>query len=411
MNLNTLKTILLTVILLQSVSTAGAQNSVYPVLKSSDNEIDQLIEQLQYTAAEEKIKKLMTQAKRRRQDTTQLELQLNSCNRGMQTLRGTDQIVVIDSVVVDKRTFLQAYNISDELGTVSVKDNGRATEFQTQRGNMLYTVEETNGNLQLYSYYIENGKRTEKRKIYGLGIEGDCNYPFLMADGSTLYFAARSADGLGNYDLYVTRYDYEDNRYYKAESLGFPYNSYANDYMMVVDEERNLGWFASDRYQPEGKVCIYTFIPNQSRNTVDFENTDISKVITLARLSPIKTTWTKENKNIRQQAQQQIDNRNNTATENKENDFTLIINDQNTYHYFSDFHSLQARAQCRTWLRKSKELTELNNKIESLRNQYRKYKNEYVKSQILNLEQQIEQQTIDVKEAEKLTRNTELQNN
>ena len=27
-----------------------------------------------------------------------------------------------------------------------------------------------------------------------------------------------------------------------------------------ITEFNDLGWFASDRYQPEGKVCIYVFI-------------------------------------------------------------------------------------------------------------------------------------------------------
>ena len=33
-----------------------------------------------------------------------------------------------------------------------------------------------------------------------------------------------------------------------------PFNSPYNDYMYVIDEYNNLGWFASDRFQPEGKV-------------------------------------------------------------------------------------------------------------------------------------------------------------
>ena len=39
-----------------------------------------------------------------------------------------------------------------------------------------------------------------------------------------------------------------------------PFNSPYNDYMYVIDEYNNLGWFASDRYQPEGKgmcICIH----------------------------------------------------------------------------------------------------------------------------------------------------------
>ena len=223
-----------------------------------------MIDNMKYKEAGDKLKKNITQAKRRRKDTSVMDAQLERCNRGVQALRGTDHVVVVDSVVVDKQTFLKAYNISDEMGKVAMTNKGRTTEFTTQLGNKVYASEPDKESLQLYTYYLENARRTEKKLVEGLDVDGDINYPFLMSDGSTLYFAARSSEGLGNYDLYITRYDYDEDKYYRAESLGFPYNSYANDYMMVVDEERHIGWFASDRYQPEGKVCIYVFVPSMS---------------------------------------------------------------------------------------------------------------------------------------------------
>ena len=145
--------------------------------------------------------------------------------------------------------------------------------------------------LHLTRYYLESvgasqfssdespvsSRLTEGEPVEGLGIEGDINYPFLMPDGQTFYFSARTDDGYGNYDLYATRYDSDSKRFYQAENMGFPYNSYANDYMLVIDESAHLGWFASDRYQPDGKVCIYTFIPNESRQTIDYETTDLAQ--------------------------------------------------------------------------------------------------------------------------------------
>ncbi|MFR3186749.1 MAG: hypothetical protein ACLTOV_01045 [Phocaeicola sp.] len=43
--------------------------------------------------------------------------------------------------------------------------------------------------------------------------------------------------------------------------MGMPFNSPYNDYMYALDDFNNLGWFATDRFQPEGKVCIYVFAP------------------------------------------------------------------------------------------------------------------------------------------------------
>ena len=57
------------------------------------------------------------------------------------------------------------------------------------------------------------------------------------------------------------------------ENVGMPFNSPYNDYMYVIDEFNDLGWFASDRYQPEDKVCVYVFVPNESKQVYDYEST------------------------------------------------------------------------------------------------------------------------------------------
>ena len=391
----------------QDVVAPKPAPTTYPVMEVSTDEIDIMIDNMKYKEAGDKLKKNITQAKRRRKDTSVMDAQLERCNRGVQALRGTDHVVVVDSVVVDKQTFLAAYNISDEMGKVAMTNKGRTTEFTTQLGNKVYASEPDKESLQLYTYYLENGRRTEKKLVEGLDVDGDINYPFLMSDGSTLYFAARSSEGLGNYDLYITRYDYDEDKYYRAESLGFPYNSYANDYMMVVDEERHIGWFASDRYQPEGKVCIYTFIPNSSRHPYDYENDPLAEIITAAKLRPIKATWTKENEAARQQALMTLKKASQSDKQQTNYEFTLVINDQKTYHFYRDFRSPQAKLQCKEWVDKSAQLKEVGKKLQTQRDSYRKSKGN--KEQLLKLEQQYERLLQETAEAEKLTRNLELQ--
>lgn len=391
----------------QDVVAPKLAPTTYPVMEVSTDEIDIMIDNMKYKEAGDKLKKNITQAKRRRKDTSVMDAQLERCNRGVQALRGTDHVVVVDSVVVDKQTILAAYSISDEMGKVAMTNKGRTTEFTTQLGNKVYASEPDKESLQLYTYYLENGRRTEKKLVEGLDVDGDINYPFLMSDGSTLYFAARSSEGLGNYDLYITRYDYDEDKYYRAESLGFPYNSYANDYMMVVDEERHIGWFASDRYQPEGKVCIYTFIPNSSRHPYDYENDPLAEIITAAKLRPIKATWTKENEAARQQALMTLKKASQSDKRQTNYEFTLVINDQKTYHFYRDFRSSQAKLQCKEWMDKSAQLKEVGKKLQTQRDSYRKSKGN--KEQLLKLEQQYERLLQETAEAEKLTRNLELQ--
>lgn len=347
------------------------EKAIYlPSKRETSGDIETLMKNLRYSEAESLIKKKLTLAKKRKKDTTTLELQLEQCSRGLQMLRGTDRLTVIDSVVVDKRKFLEGYKASKELGKIRLAKDGRTTEFETERGSQLYKAETINNTIQLVSYYIENGQLTNRKVIEGLDVDGDLNYPFLMSDGITLYFAARSTEGLGNYDLYITRYDDENEKFYKAENLGFPYNSYANDYMMVIDDENGIGWFASDRFQPDGKVCIYSFLYKPSRNPYDYENEDYKKIVEAASLRSISSTWTMDNEYERIKARQRLALNSMSNSSKQKPDFEFVVNENFVYEHLSDFHSNEARSKFVEWQKLSKELASNSSALDKMRNQY-----------------------------------------
>ena len=112
---------------------------------------------------------------------------------------------------------------------------------------------------------------------------GNANDPFVLSDGVTIYYAT-DGEGLGGYDIFVTRYNTNTDSYLTPENVGMPFNSPYNDYMYVIDEYNNLGWFTSDRFQPEEKVCIYVFIPNSSKQTYNYEAMDPQQMIRLAQI-------------------------------------------------------------------------------------------------------------------------------
>ena len=73
-------------------------------------------------------------------------------------------------------------------------------------------------------------------------------------------------------------YDADSARFYKPENIGLPYNSTGNDYYCIINEFDSIGWLVTDRRQPEGKVCIYTFVPSTSRTIYDDVNMDDNKI-------------------------------------------------------------------------------------------------------------------------------------
>lgn len=378
----------------------------FPVLVSDDSEMGKQYKSLQFESAIKSLQTQITQAKRKKQDTTEFEHNLHMMEGGLSALQATNKIVFIDSVVVDKANFLSAYKFDSELGSITLSPDKETTSFTTELANFTYKAEKTGDNITINTYFIEEGNLTNKAQLNGIELDGDINYPFLLSDGTTFYFASRSKEGLGNYDIYVTRYDSEDGTYLQPTNLGFPFNSYANDYLMVVDDNLGIGWFASDRYQPEGKVCVYTFLQPKSRNTYDYETDSHSTIINAARINSIKDTW-KGNEDIIRSARQQLTLKLNSNKDNNANyDFTFIINDHKTYHFLSDFTSSEAKAKFTEYQKKQKELDNLLQTLSQLR---QNSKGSTIKSQILQIESQIPALHDSVVSLEKQTRKLELQ--
>jgi hypothetical protein len=79
---------------------------------------------------------------------------------------------------------------------------------------------------------------------------------FLHPDGKTLFFTSRGHEGLGNYDIYMTRM--ENGKWSKPVNLGYPINTTRNDMSFVLTTDNNTAYFASDRPGGMGERDIYT---------------------------------------------------------------------------------------------------------------------------------------------------------
>jgi tetratricopeptide (TPR) repeat protein len=179
-----------------------------------------------------------------------------------------EDIAVIDSMVVDKKEFLKHYRLSRETGklqqkTVTINKKGVVDliSFVTQRGDRRIHSDTTGTKINLFSSnkLLDGWSRSEALSENVNTIAYDENYPFLRLDGMTLYFASNGENSIGGYDIFITRFASNTNDYLNPENIGMPFNSLENDYMFVVDETNQTGWFATDRDQRKGKVAIYQF--------------------------------------------------------------------------------------------------------------------------------------------------------
>lgn len=345
-------------------------------------------------------------------DTETAEAELAFIRKCARMLKGVEKVAVIDSFVVNKSNFLNTYKISKESGKITSHPEIAGTLYENEMGNkLIYADSIDNGMMQLYTQIKLLDGWGKAEPIASLNDWGNVNYPYLMGDGTTLYFASDCEESLGGYDIFITRYDSEDNEYLKPSNVGMPFNSTANDYMMVIDEFNNLGWFASDRNQPQDSVCIYVFIPNESKATYNYENTDLQTIIDAATLKEIRKTWDDEESIQASRIRLAKVLEGNNEKQKEQNSFTFIINDRVTYHSLDEFRSPEAKRLYQQLTAKEKELLQSENQLLQQRDKYAQGNAQIKKNltpTILGLEKKI---PLMKKEIEKLTtqvRNTEI---
>ena len=244
----------------------------------------------------------------------------------------------------------------------------------------------------------------EKRLPATINKEGSQAFPFVLSDGLTLYFASTGEPSFGGYDLFVTRYNLASDSYLNPNQLNMPFNSPFNDYLLAIDEEKGIGWFASDRFQPADSVCVYTFIPNPQVQLVESENTD--SLARRAQISSLSNTWKEgmDYRSLRSLAQQKTALKQETA-----GDFTFVINDQVTYRTLSDFRNDHARSLFSQALGFEKQLQALNGELSQKRDQYAGGAiNDALATSILHLEKESESLFREMEKLKNQARNEEV---
>ena len=362
-------------------------------------------------------KKSATKAKVK-QKTTVVD---NEFEQRLESMRGfTQKVMFIDSVVVSKSKLLSSLNIPDEAGSIqaynkffNTTDQPNSIVYLNQLRNKCVFSKFADGGWDLYSQEMIGEKWSNAVPLKGLDILGDdvdINWPFLLSDGTTLYFAAKGEESIGGFDIFMTRYDETTQSYLKPENIGMPFNSIDNDYFFIVDEYDGIGWFATDRNQPEGKVCIYSFIYNDVRENYVVDEYTPEQLRQLSEIHSISQTWTSNQ--ARLSALEQL-----TAvykrkfTQKKKNDFEFVINDELTYTTLTDFRSSEAAEMYVDLNELLRKKNKLDSSIERARVAYptaRQPQREQYKQQLLAAEKQSEKYETDIKNLSKEIRRIEL---
>jgi outer membrane protein OmpA-like peptidoglycan-associated protein/tetratricopeptide (TPR) repeat protein len=148
-------------------------------------------------------------------------------------------------------------NTNDWEGSVSITGNGRVLYFSSDRPGGY-------GGKDIYKAQLMSDGTWGKTENLGpvVNTKFDEDAPFIHADGRILHFSSTGHEGMGGYDIFVTRM--EGKGYTKPQNIGFPVNSTADDIYYVINAEGTEGFYASTNKGGYGQQDIYLVNPGLS---------------------------------------------------------------------------------------------------------------------------------------------------
>ena len=335
-----------------------------------------------------------------KEESLRMEYQnrLSSVKRLNRMVMNCEKVCFVDSFVVSKTELFTAYKIGHDAGLITTQadffddSSLEGNIYCSERGmDICFSDVEDKGLMKLYSNSKVGDEWGKAKRLNGFETKGNDDFPFMLSDGVTLYFASDGEGSIGGYDLFVTRLDTESGRFLRPDNLGMPFNSTANDYMLAINEVANLGWFATDRNQPEGLVCVYMFVPNDG--TVKYgEELGFETLFSRARISSIADTQDDDDV-LRKAAQQYTMLLYNSSQGVNNSDFVFVIDDSRDYNRLSDFVCEAARDLFVEWRSRKAEQENNISLLERKRDEYASATvvgKEAMREEILTLEKCVE---------------------
>lgn len=323
-----------------------------------------------------------------------------------------EKIVVIDSITVDKATFFKAYKIAPEAGSIESPEvldksiNEPTTVFIPQsKEKMLWSEPDSTGKMRITETVklIDGTWDKPMQDTLMLNMGGDANYPFLMQDGTTLYYASNGSESIGGYDLFITRKDADSGEYLQPQNMGMPYNSPDDDYLLAIDDVTGVGWWATDRNHIPDELTIYVFIPNKVRENYAAQDINLTK---RAALTDYKSTWEGKDYN------EYYERINSIASHRVEqvSDFDFILKPGQRITSYKELKTAEGVSQMKTLLLTYKAQNSDINKLKELRDKFHESQHsgrDVYKNDIIQLEKQIERRRIEIFNAENYIRKIE----
>lgn len=210
--------------------------------------------------------------------------QIRQCENGKTLLKTITDLIVLDEKKTREQDFYKVYDLSAQGGQILVKIDEFRSPYEIKNNiNGLFYFPKNANKIFFSSHTFENTRGKDifyaQRKPDGswskpinlgkeINTEFDEDFPYMSADGVTLYFASQGHNSLGGYDIFVSRLDTNTGVWTAPKNLDFAINTPADDYLFIPDASGQTAYFATERQTPVGEVSVYQI--NMERVPLDF---------------------------------------------------------------------------------------------------------------------------------------------
>lgn len=318
-------------------------------------------------------------------------------------LERVEQIAVIDSLTVPRADFFKAYRLPQSAGSLGDKsalppkaDGTDVNYVFTNEGEdyKIWAQPDTTG----YMHLVESIRMTDGK--WGaltpagdnLCEDGDAIFPFMMADGVTLYYATNNEDeSIGGYDIMVATRDAADGTFLQPSNLGFPYNSPYDDYLLAIDELNGVGWWATDRNQLDDELTVYVFVTNDLRKNYPVDEEDIigfARIDDYIATQPEDADYDELLTTIRA-----ID----PTVQKRKAEFYFPVQGGKIFHNYDELPNMASRATMRKYVAAEADLADAEIALGDMRRKYNESRSQTLGAKIVQAESMIEAKREEVK--------------
>ena len=252
---------------------------------------------------------------------------IDMCKNGKDLLRYISDLIVLDNKKIKRDNFQYSYELNDYGGKLIIKtpefiskadekNNASKLMFISDLGYIYFSRYNKNSGLDIYR--AQKNKEGEWGEQENLGniinSQYDEDYPFIHADGRTLYFSSKGHNTMGGYDIFKSSYDTTTNAWSKPENLDFPTNSPYDDFLFISDANEDFAYFASSRETYKDKVTVYKI--EIDKDPILKEYDDLFEILYKSKLevTPLADLQNNQNSDLINTTNQ---NNGNTADKNK----------------------------------------------------------------------------------------------